>query len=140
MQRRTSSSPLVLLLAMTIAACGGGGGSSTPTSPSPAPGGSGGTPPPATATVTIGPSGISPSAVTIARGGRVTVVNNNNRVHEISSDPHPNHTECPEINLLGALSPGQTGMTGVLNTARICGFHDHLDPDNAGLRGAITIL
>lgn len=138
MLRRTSWSPVVLLLAMTVAACGGGG-SSTATSPSPTPGGSGGTPPPSTATLTIGPSGISPSAVTIARGGRVTVINTNNRVHEVSSDPHPNHTDCPEINLLGALAPGQTGTTGVLNTVRRCGFHDHLDPDNAGLRGAITI-
>lgn len=138
MQRRAYGGLIGLVLAVTWAGCGGGSGS-PPTAPSPPPGGGGGTPPPSTATLTIGAGGISPSAVTIARGGRVTVVNNNNRVHEISSDPHPNHTDCPEINLLGALSPGQTGMTGALNTARVCGFHDHLDPDNAGLRGAITI-
>ena len=137
MQRITSCTTAIVLAA-ALSACGGGGGS-TPTSPSPTPGGTGGTPPPTTATLTIGASGISPQTVTIARGGRVTVINNNNRVHEISSDAHPNHTDCPEINLLGALSPGQTGMTGVLNVARVCGFHDHLNPDDPGLRGSITI-
>jgi hypothetical protein len=30
-------------------------------------------------------------------------------------------------------------MTGVLNVARVCGFHDHLNPDDPGLRGSITI-
>lgn len=139
MQRRTFHGLVGILLGAALAGCGGGGGGgNTPTSPTPPPV-SGGTPPPSSATLTIGPNGISPSAVTIARGGRVTLINNNNRVHEISSDPHPNHDQCPEINLFGALSPGQTGMTSALNTARVCGFHDHLDPSNASLRGAITI-
>lgn len=136
--QRTAAGALAIVLAAAVSGCGGGGGS-TPTSPSPTPGGTGSTPPPTTATLSIGAGGISPAAVTIARGGRVTVVNNNNRVHEISSDAHPNHTDCPEINLLGTLSPGQTGMTGALNTARVCGFHDHLNPNDAGLRGTITI-
>lgn len=135
--QRTASGALAIVLAAAFSGCGGGG--STPTSPSPTPGGTGSTPPPTTVTLTIGATGISPQAVTIARGGRVSVINTNNRVHEISSDAHPNHTDCPEINLLGALAPGQTGMTGALNTARVCGFHDHLNPNDAGLRGTITI-
>jgi hypothetical protein len=136
--QRTTSCTVAVFLAAGLWACGGGG-ASTPTSPSPTPGGTGSTPAPTTATMTIGAGGISPRAVTIARGGRVTVVNNNNRVHEIASDAHPNHTDCPEINLLGTLSPGQTGVTGALNTARVCGFYDHLNPDDSGLRGTITI-
>src|SRR5690606_39911165 len=116
-------------------------GGDGPTSPSPPPGGggTGGGTPPMAATITISASGVIPSAVTISRGGRVTVVNNNNRVHEISSDPHPNHTDCVEVHSLGTLSPGQTGMTAVFATARRCGFHDHLDHDNPALRGSITI-
>lgn len=133
--------PLLVGLLGAVPAPGCGSGDGGPTSPSPPSGGggagSGG--PPLTATITIGSSGVSPSAVTIARGGRVTVVNNNNRVHEISSDPHPNHTDCVEVNSLGTLSPGQTGMTAVFAAARRCGFHDHLDHDNPALRGSITI-
>ena len=135
--QRTATGALIIVLIAALPGCGGGGGSS-PTSPTPSPG-TGGTPPPSTATITISANGVSPSAVTIARGGRVTVINNNNRVHEIASDSHPAHTDCPEINQLGQLSPGQTGMTGVLNVARRCGFHDHLNPTDGGLTGSITI-
>jgi hypothetical protein len=139
---RGGASRLVAMLATgaAVVVLGCGSYDAPPTAPTPpAGGGEGGTPPPSSATITIGAGGVSPAAVTIARGGRVTVINNNNRVHEIASDPHPNHTDCPEINLLGTLAPGQSGMTGVLNVARQCGFHDHLDPDATGLRGSITV-
>lgn len=133
--------PLIVGLLGAVPAPGCDGGDSVPTSPSPptGSGGGGGGTPPMTATITIGPNGVSPAAVTIARGGRVTVTNNSTRVHEISSDPHPNHTDCVEINALGALSPGETGMTAPFSVARRCGFHDHLDHDNPALRGSITI-
>lgn len=121
-----------------LTSCGGSGanGAATPTAPSPP---AGGTPAPMSATITIGTGGVSPSAVTIARGGRVTFVNSDSRFHEIASDPHPNHTDCPPVNDLGTLAPGGTGMTGAFDTARRCGFHDHLNPDDATLRGSITI-
>ena len=35
-------------------------------------------------------------------------VNNDSRSHEMFSDPHPEHTDCPEINQVGFLSPGQS--------------------------------
>ncbi|MBA2302560.1 MAG: hypothetical protein H0W08_07985 [Acidobacteria bacterium] len=66
-------------------------------------------------------------------------MNNNGREHNVSSDPHPNHTDCPPINAVGNLSNGQSRLTNSLPTARSCGFHDHDDPDNANLRGRITI-
>lgn len=123
---------------LVVASCGGGGNPAAPSAPTGG-GTTGGSAAPTTATITIGANGVSPVAVTIARGGRVVVVNNNVRTHEISSDPHPNHTDCVEVNDLGALSPGQTGTTAVFATAKRCGFHDHLDHDNAALRGTITI-
>jgi hypothetical protein len=55
-------------------------------------------------------------------------VNNDNQSHEMFSDPHPEHTDCPEINSVGFLSPGQTSRTDNLNTVRTCGFHDHNMP------------
>jgi plastocyanin len=132
-------------VAATAAACGGGG--SSPTTPTPTtttttttvpPTGGGGNP--ATATITIGANGaISPSSVTIAPGGRVTFVNNHNQAHDMSSDPHPEHTQCPEINSVGFLTAGQTRTTANMNTVRTCGFHDHNLPDNAALKGSIII-
>jgi plastocyanin len=129
----------------TAVACGGS--SSTPTSPTtPSTGGGTTTPPatgggnPTTATITIGTDGrVTPSSVTIAPGGRVTIVNNHNQAHDMSSDPHPEHTQCPEINQIGFLTAGQSRTSGNFNTARTCGFHDHNLPENTALQGRIII-
>jgi plastocyanin len=140
------------LVAVTAAACGGGS-TTTPTSPTPptttTPPPVTTTPPPTTppasgnpttATFTIGSDNrVTPSSVTIAPGGRVTIINNSAQAHDMSSDPHPEHTQCPETNQIGFLSPGQTRTSGNYNTARTCGFHDHNLPDNANLQGRIII-
>jgi plastocyanin len=137
-----------VIVAAAAVACGGG---SSPTTPTPAAPPTTTTPPPTTtppatgpnpttATITIGATGaVSPASVTIAPGGRVTFVNSHNQAHDMSSDPHPEHTQCPEINSVGFLTAGQTRTTANLNTARTCGFHDHNLPDNAGLKGRIII-
>ncbi len=129
-----------IIVAMTAAACGGGSGSSTPSTPtSPTTPPTTGTPSD-TATITIGSNGsISPTSVTITRGGRVTIVNSDSRAHDMSSDPHPEHTQCTEINQIGFLSAGQQRTSGNFNTARTCSFHDHNLPDSAGLKGTIVI-
>jgi hypothetical protein len=40
---------------------------------------------------------------------------------------------------VGALSPGQGRETGNLVDVHTCGFHDHGEPDNSGLKGRIII-
>ena len=135
----------VLILAATTAACGGGGGG-TPSGPSggtsgggTSGGGTGGAT--SSATITIGSNGVaSPSTVTITQGGRVTFVNNDSRSHDMSSDPHPSHEDCPPLEQVGFLSPGQSKTSGNLNTVRVCGFHDHNLPTVTGLQGRITIV
>ena len=107
-----------------------GGSSNPPTTPT-GPGGS-------VTIITITAAGASPQTVTVDLGTRIRWVNNDSRTHEMSSDPHPEHNICPEING-GALTPGQQRETSNLVTARTCGFHDHLFPDSASLKGTITI-
>jgi len=125
-----------VLVAATVAACGGG--SSTPTSPTPPTTPTG--PNPATATITIGTDGrVSPSSVTIAVGGRVTFVNNHSQSHDMQSDPHPEHTDCPPMAQVGFLTTGQSRTSGNFTTARTCGFHDHNQENNTGLQGRIII-
>jgi plastocyanin len=119
---------------VALAACGGGTG--TPTGPGNTGGGS---PGPSGATITIANGRMTPSDVTISVGQSVTFVNNDGRVHNVSSDPHPVHTDCPQINAVGNLGNGQTRLTNALPTARSCGFHDHDDPDNGALKGRINI-
>ena len=122
------------LLAATLAC----GSSSNPNSPSG--GGGGGNPGTSGATITISNTGIvTPSAVTINPGESVTFINNDSRDHEIASNPHPAHTDCPAINALGVIRAGQTRLTNALTTSRTCGFHDHNDDSNRNLQGTITI-
>jgi len=121
-----------LILGVAVAACGG----SSPTSPSSSSGSSGSS----NATrITITSSGVSPTEVTVSPGTRVTFVNNDTRTHSMGSDPHPEHTDCPEINQVGLLQPGQSRETGNLNTVRTCGYHDHDLPTNNSLKGRIII-
>jgi plastocyanin len=110
----------------------GCGGSST--SPSTTPGN-----PINTTTVTIANNTVSPVTIVVPRGTQVTFVNNDNRSHDIQSDPHPEHTDCPEIGQVGFLNPGQSRQTGNLNIARTCGYHDHSAPDVKSLLGSIVI-
>jgi hypothetical protein len=90
-------------------------------------------------TIVIQNNQVCPQRLTVARGSQVTMINNDTRVHEMDSDPHPEHTQCPELNQIDFLNPGQSRTSGNLNTARTCGFHDHTNPDNAALKGTITV-
>jgi plastocyanin len=90
--------------------------------------------------ITISSSGsVSPVELVVPPGARVLFVNNDTRRHEMTSDPHPDHVNCPEINQVGLLNPGQSRETGNLVAARTCGFHDHENPDANGLKGRIVV-
>lgn len=127
-----------LCSAGVVVAAGGGCGSRSPSSG----GGSGsGTSPSPTSsnTITITSAGASPRELTVSAGTRVTFVNNDSVSHDMASDPHPEHTDCPEINQVGFLTPGQSRQTGNLNTVRTCGFHDHDRPNVVALTGRIIV-
>jgi len=115
--------------------CGGGSGGGTPT----APGNPTNPTPVATTTITITAAGVNPQVITVPVGSRVTFINNDSRSHEMHSDPHPNHGDCPPIDDVGFISAGQTKQTGNLTVVRTCGFHDHNLPDIANLRGQIIV-
>ena len=94
---------------------------------------------PDTRTILVSGNAVCPTTLTVPRGSQVTFINNDNRAHEMNSDPHPEHTNCTELNQVGHLEPGQSRQSGNLNTARTCGFHDHLNDQNRALQGTITI-
>jgi len=131
--RMTAAQTAALAALVGLAACGGGASPTTPSSPNPGGGTVG-------ATITIGPNGaVGPAQVTIAVGQSVTFVNNDTRAHDMASDPHPSHTECPPLNAAGGLAPGQSKNTNAFPAVRTCGFHDHSNPGNAALMGRIVI-
>jgi len=123
-----------------LAGCGGGGGygggSSAPAAPNP-PAGTAPNPT-AGATVTISGNKVSPEVLNVPMGAVVTFVNQDTRVHQMMSDPHPLHNDCPGINV-GMLEPGQSKQTAAMDVARACGFHDNLQDSNTALRGRILV-
>jgi plastocyanin len=131
--RRRPGTACMAAVALAIgAACGGGGGGGNPGGPSP--------PAENPFRITITAAGVAtPSELVVPPGTRVLFVNNHNQRHDMTSDPHPEHTDCPPINTVGLLNPGQSRETGNLVTVRTCGFHDHENPDVPGLRGRIVV-
>lgn len=123
-----------LVLGFGLAACGGDGGSSNPAGPSTG-GGSG----QVGATVTLTATGVSDAQPRINVGSRIRFTNNDSRVHQIFSTPHGPHTDCPALNEIGLLQPGQSRDSGVLNDRRGCGFHDHNLPDDNSFRGQVLV-
>ena len=115
-------------VALIIGACGGNNTSPTPT-PDPT----------NTLTITIANNAVSPKNIIVPRGSQVTFTNNDNRTHDMESDPHPEHTDCPALTQVGFLNPGQSRQSGNLNIARVCGFHDHELASVIGLQGSITV-
>ena len=113
---------------LLLTACGGG---KTPTSPQP--------PPTTGPTVTISSAGLTPRTIEVPVGGRLTIVNNDAVSHDMGSDPHPFHEDCPELNQIGMLEPGQARTSGNLVEARTCGMHDHIRPLVTALQLRITI-
>lgn len=127
---------------IVTASCGG----SSPTSPGGGGGGSSavvkstGSVGAVGATITIGANGaVSPTQVTVAVGQSVTFTNNSSSSHDMESDPHPAHTDCPSIANVGLLQPGQSKTTfGFANTGS-CGYHDHNNSESSGLKGRIVV-
>jgi hypothetical protein len=114
---------------LVLAACGSGG--SSPAEPS-----AGETP----YQMVISAAGaLTPSEITVPAGSRVLVINNHTRPHHIAADPHPEHDSCPPMDQVGVLQPGQRRESGNFVTARTCGLHDHLEFENASLKGRIVI-
>ena len=113
--------PLTGLL-LVAAAC-----SSAPSSPSGA------------AIVTVGASGIEPREVQIEAWQMVTFVNTDVRPHAMVSDPVDLHTQCPGINRVGTLQPGEQRGTSALNLKATCGFHDHMRPSEPAYQGRIVV-
>jgi len=128
---------IAIILVATALCCSCGGGSS-PSSTSTGPSGSC-TPSSSPSTFVIQNNTICPSTLTVSRGSQITILNSDSRTHEMDSDPHPEHTDCPELNQIGFLNPGQSKQSGNLIVARRCGIHDHNSPETAGLKASVTI-
>lgn len=86
------------------------------------------------AVITYDGTSFSLTTTKVAAGTQVRVFNDSDEALTFSSDPHPTHTDNPELNA-GDIAPGES-KTFTLNTKGAWGFHNHL---NARQRGSITV-
>jgi plastocyanin len=63
-------------------------------------------------------------------GGTVRVINDSQDDLDFDSDPHPVHTDNPELNA-GDIAPGES-KTFVIDKKGTWGFHNHLDSSQHG--------
>lgn len=79
-------------------------------------------------------SGFSPASVTVTAGQQLTVKNTSGKAIQVDSNPHPVHTDDPELNI-GPIAAGASA-TVTLNKTGTFGIHNHLDPS---VQASVTI-
>lgn len=82
------------------------------------------------ATINFSDSGFSPAVTTVKVGDTVQITNTSSQVLQFDSDPHPVHSDEPELNV-GTVAAGQS-KTFTVTKAGHWGFHDHLNPSMTG--------
>lgn len=82
------------------------------------------------ATITYNGSTFSPDTVTVKAGDAIKVVNSSSDELNFDSDPHPVHTDDPELNA-GPIAAGQS-KTFTVSTKGTWGYHNHLDSSQRG--------
>lgn len=90
---------------------------------------------PATKGMVITKEGFNPSTLTFKVGTKLIIQNSDSANHQPMSDPHPAHTDCPELNSAKPLALGEFYEV-TITSAKTCGIHDHLNPE---LKAAITV-
>jgi len=72
-------------------------------------------------------------------GQSVTFTNNDSVAHEIASEPVPTYADCPSINRVSRLEPGQSTLTGAFTSMQSCGFLDLLRTSDSRFQGTIVV-
>lgn len=88
-------------------------------------------PAPATAKeITYSNDGFSPNTLTVKSGDSVTIKNTSSSSLQFQSDPHPQHTDDPELNV-GLVEAGQS-KTFTVTKKGSHGYHNHLNSGDTG--------
>lgn len=83
------------------------------------------------ATIRMTKEGFVPSSVTVKRGQTVRWVNAESQPHWLASDPHPSHTDNPDLDSLHELAQGETYLYTFMKSGMVR-YHDHLNPQYLG--------
>jgi plastocyanin len=82
------------------------------------------------ATILYTGNGFTPSTTTVKAGSTVMIKNASSSPLQFDSDPHPQHTDDPELNV-GIVDAGSSATFKVTTTGNH-GFHNHLNPSDTG--------
>ena len=82
-------------------------------------------------TITYTDDGFSPDSQSVKAGSKVTVKNDSSIALQFDSDPHPQHTDNPELNI-GNIDPGESETITVTTTGSH-GYHNHLNAADTGI-------
>ena len=74
-------------------------------------------------TVMILPTGMSPDEVIVSVVDRVGFMNHDTIARQVAGGSDPAKPECPEIDEVGRIMPGEIRATAPLPTARTCEYH-----------------
>jgi plastocyanin len=125
---------MLLTAVVIVAACS----SPSPVAPSaPPPGGAAA--PAGPSTITVSAAGFSPQEVTVPVGTAVTFVNADRVGRDVSSGFDHNAFECPEIDAIGFLVPGQSRSTFAFEQVKTCRFHEHANVGVPAYQGRIVV-
>lgn len=85
-------------------------------------------------TVALTSTGFNPQSITVKKGTTVKWVNKSGEEGNVSSDPHPIHTNYSPLNL-GSFADGDS-VSLTFDKAGTYGYHDHLNPQ---LKGTVIV-
>jgi plastocyanin len=88
-------------------------------------------PPTESAKVSITKSGFTPQVLRIRANTQVTWTNSDKKPHHIASDPHPTHSNHPDMNDQEALNKGDS-YAYTFEKAGTYTYHDHVNPKLTG--------
>lgn len=88
-------------------------------------------------TVTAG--GFKPQVLHVNYPVTVTFTNADTVPHTLASAPDLGWDNCPEMNAVGTLKPGQSTSVAFSEEDAVCAYHDAAQPSSTAFQGYIAI-
>lgn len=78
--------------------------------------------------ITVTAQGVTPKVLVVSPGDQVVIRNADGVSHQMFSAPYLERSQCPALNQVGFLAPGESRTTGNFTTPGVCGFLDDVRP------------
>jgi len=89
--------------------------------------------------VDITPTGVNPQVLHVDAPVTVTFTDTDRVAHKLEAAPELAYGDCPEMNGLGTLQPGQQRTVTLDQHGFICAYHDAARPTDMAFQGIIVL-